>query len=87
MLKKKLAALLALLQLAACATQPEQVVGTYVSPTTYSSYNCKQIVSERNRVVQKVNELNGVPATGSKFLLDQILRKEWGLYWRSFWQG
>lgn len=24
------------------------------------------------------NELNGVPATGNKFLLDDILRKEWG---------
>jgi len=24
------------------------------------------------------NELNGVPATGNSFLLDQILRKEWG---------
>jgi hypothetical protein len=46
--------------LSGCATQPDAVVGTYVSPTTYSSYSCKQLVSERNRVVQKVNELNGV---------------------------
>jgi hypothetical protein len=60
MMKKKTVALLVCLQLSACATQPEQVVGTYVSPATYSSYGCKQIVSERNRVVQKVNELNGV---------------------------
>ena len=46
--------------LAGCATQPEAVTATYVSPITYSSYSCKQIVSERNRVVAKVNELNGV---------------------------
>jgi hypothetical protein len=48
------------LALSACASQPEQIVGTYVSPSTYASYNCKQIVSERNRVIQKVNELTGV---------------------------
>ena len=51
---------LMLMTLSACATPPDKVVGTYVSPATYSSYNCKQIVSERNRVVQKVNELTGV---------------------------
>lgn len=45
--------------LAACAPQPEAVVATYVSPATYSSYSCKQIISERNLVVQKVDELNG----------------------------
>lgn len=50
----------ALLGLAACASQPEAVVGTYVSPATYSDYSCKQIISERNRVVQKVDELTGV---------------------------
>lgn len=43
-----------------CATPPEKVTATYVSPATYSSYSCKQIVGERNRVVTKVNELNGV---------------------------
>lgn len=46
--------------LAACATPPEKVTATYVSPTTYSSYNCKAIVAERNRIVSKVNELTGV---------------------------
>jgi hypothetical protein len=45
--------------LSACASQPEKVVATYVSPATYSSYSCKQIISERNSVVQKVNELTG----------------------------
>lgn len=45
-----------------CAPAPEDVVATYVSPATYSSYGCRQIVSERNAVVAKVNELNGVQA-------------------------
>ena len=46
--------------LGACAAQPDQVAGTYFSPATYSSYNCSQLVAERNSVVRKVNELNGV---------------------------
>ncbi|MDO9638596.1 MAG: hypothetical protein Q7J44_08640 [Pseudotabrizicola sp.] len=52
--------LAATLVLTACANQPDKVVATYVSPTTYSSFNCRQIISERNRIVQKVNELSGV---------------------------
>ena len=44
----------------ACATQPAEVTGTYVSPSTYSGMSCKQIISERNRVVSKVDELTGV---------------------------
>ena len=46
--------------LVCCAPQPESVVASYVSPNTYSSYSCKQIISERNMVVGKVNELNGI---------------------------
>lgn len=45
---------------AGCAPQPDSITGTYVSPATYSSYSCRSIVDERNRVVQKVNELTGV---------------------------
>lgn len=43
-----------------CAPQPEAITATYVSAATYSSYSCRAIVDERNRVVQKVNELTGV---------------------------
>ena len=46
--------------LVGCAPQPENVVASYVSPNTYSNYSCKQIISERNVVVGKVNELNGI---------------------------
>lgn len=53
-------ALLCAVAAAGCAPKPEEVVGTYVSPSTYSSYSCKQIITERNLVVQKVNELSGV---------------------------
>lgn len=54
------ASALAMLSVAACASQPDKVIASYVSPSTYSSFSCKQIISERNRIVQKVNELNGV---------------------------
>lgn len=59
-MKKPISALLALALLAACAPEPDSIAATYVSPSTYSSYNCRSIVAERNRVVQKVNELTGV---------------------------
>jgi hypothetical protein len=56
---KSMSAFALSLLLTACAAQPEKVASTYVSPTTYSGFSCKQLVSERNRVVAKVNELNG----------------------------
>lgn len=59
-MRKSLSGLLALATLAACASQPEAVTATYVSPAIYASYNCRAIVEERNRVVQKVDELTGV---------------------------
>lgn len=42
-------AMLAVLSLAACAPQPDQVAGTYISPATYSSYSCSQLVSSARR--------------------------------------
>ena len=50
-MRKSLSGLVALATLSACAPQPEAVTATYVSPSTYSSYNCRAIVAERNRVV------------------------------------
>lgn len=50
---------IALSTLGACASRPEKIHATYVSPATYSSYNCKSIIAERNSVVNKTNELSG----------------------------
>ena len=55
--------ILAALSLSGCAPQPDQVVGTYVSPATYAGYSCKQLITERNAVVAKVNELTGAQKT------------------------
>ncbi len=52
-------AILLALSVSGCATQPDKVTSTYVSPITYTGLCCKQLVAEHNRVVSKVNELNG----------------------------
>ena len=63
MLLRLTVGMLAAFSLAACAPQPDKVMGTYVSPATYSGYSCKQLITERNAVVAKVNELNGAQKT------------------------
>jgi hypothetical protein len=45
--------------IAGCAKQPDKIAATYVSPATFASYSCKQIITERNSVVTRVNEVTG----------------------------
>lgn len=45
--------------LAGCATQPEQIKGTYVSPSIYSRHSCAEIISERKAIAIKVEEVSG----------------------------
>lgn len=40
--------------LSACATAPDKVAGTYVSPMLYSTYDCSQIQMELHRVSYQV---------------------------------
>ena len=47
------------LALAGCATQPEQIKGTYVSPSTYSNHTCAEINAERQDIAAKVEEVAG----------------------------
>lgn len=60
MLMKKLVALATAAALAGCATAPEKISGSYVSPIQYSSYDCDQIRMEMQRVSAKVSEVAGV---------------------------
>ena len=46
------------LALVGCATQPEQIDGTYVSPSTYANLSCQEITEEREQLVAKVNEVS-----------------------------
>ena len=53
--------LLAML-LVGCATAPEKLGSTYVSPLQYKDYTCDQIGMEMQRVSRKVAELRGTLA-------------------------
>lgn len=45
--------------LVSCASPPGSISPTYVSPEIYRSYSCNEIITERQRIVAKVNELTG----------------------------
>jgi hypothetical protein len=45
--------------LVGCATAPEKLGATYVSPLQYKDYTCDQIGMEMQRVSRKVAELRG----------------------------
>ncbi|MEW6714364.1 MAG: metal ABC transporter ATP-binding protein [Nitrospirota bacterium] len=44
---------------AGCATSPEKISATYVSPLQYQSYNCNQLKEESLRVSSRVMEVTG----------------------------
>ena len=50
-------ALPALLALAACASQPEDIGTSYVSPLHYKNFDCDQLGMESERVSRRVLEL------------------------------
>ena len=45
--------------MASCATPPEKISATYVSPLQYSNYSCTQIKGELLRVNKKIIEITG----------------------------
>jgi hypothetical protein len=69
-MKKLVAVTLMAAQLAACATAPEKISGSYVSPAMYSGYDCIQLRAEMQRVSYKVDEVTG--AQRSKARSDEI---------------
>ena len=44
---------------AACASQPEDIATSYVSPIQYDGYNCQQVSAEMQRVSRRTGELYG----------------------------
>jgi len=42
-----------------CATHPDKINATYVSPLQYQGYSCKQIQQELIRVNGKISEITG----------------------------
>lgn len=53
------AALCAGLMLGACATHPNNIQAAYVSPMTYTAYNCDQLREELMRVGSRVDQVTG----------------------------
>lgn len=45
--------------LAACATSPDKIQATYVSPIQYGGYDCDQLRMELERVSNRVREVAG----------------------------
>lgn len=46
-----------LLALSACATQPEDIQTSYISPLQYQGYNCDQVAMELARVERRASEM------------------------------
>ena len=59
---KSFVVLLLVTFLVGCATAPEKLGTTYVSPLQYKDYTCDQIGMEMQRVSRKVAELRGTLA-------------------------
>ncbi|MFZ4165689.1 hypothetical protein [Brevundimonas sp. NPDC058933] len=56
---KAVVACCAALSLAACATAPDKISASYVSPLQYQAYDCGQIRTELVRISQRVDEVTG----------------------------
>jgi hypothetical protein len=59
-MKKNICIATSCILLASCATKPSNISAAYVSPLTYSAYDCDQIKMEILRVNSKVSEISGV---------------------------
>lgn len=46
------------LTLTGCASSPDKLAATYISPLVYKDYNCDQIVTELSRVSRRTAELH-----------------------------
>lgn len=51
--------LLVSLLLCSCASHPDKIASTYVSPIQYSQHSCKQLAMELDRINTRVSELYG----------------------------
>ena len=58
--------MLTLVYASGCATNPDRLGASYVSPVQYNGYDCDQILAERLRVERRVTELTGKQAKASK---------------------
>ena len=59
-MRNTFAAAIAVVVLAGCAKDANQVGATYVSPITYQTYTCPQLAEEAQRVAARAAEASGV---------------------------
>ena len=58
-MRKTLGALCAVAVSAGCASSPDKIATTYVSPMQYQNYTCEQTTAEMTRVSRRATELQG----------------------------
>ena len=46
--------------LAGCASNADQITGSYVSPLQYQNYTCAQLAEETERISSRVQQLSGI---------------------------
>jgi hypothetical protein len=46
--------------LAGCASNADQITGSYVSPLQYQNYTCAQLAEEAERISSRVQQLSGI---------------------------
>ena len=51
---------IAALAVCSCATHPDDIQSTYVSPSLYARWTCEELVEERTRVASRVNQVTGL---------------------------
>lgn len=57
MKKILLTTLSAAICVSACASNPNKMTASYVSPNIYGDYDCKQITTEQQRILHRTDEL------------------------------
>ncbi len=55
----KIAVVLATVSIAACASHPDKMTSSYVSPMQFQDYSCKQIAGEAGNIERKIGDLYG----------------------------
>jgi hypothetical protein len=57
---RRTVALLACLAQAACASRPDSIEASYVSPTTFANWSCDQLFDEKGRLSKEVEKVSGL---------------------------
>lgn len=65
-MKKLLATIFLPALLMSCATQPDKIKATTISPDTYADFDCNQVRQEILRVHERVSSIAGMQRTKAK---------------------